>query len=179
MLVYEASFTIIWISPAWADFPRFSQAELNVDFPRDHHFRYQPDRPRVKRIKLLGNFADKSKIRNTLAYEMIAASGSIAHFAFPVRVQQDGQFFCVAELVENGDERWLERVGRDPQGALYKMNNNLPEVTMRTRRPANTSRRATWTTLRWRWPKTGRWRPARLTPIGRSIFRNASAISWP
>ena len=56
---------------------------------------------------------------------MIAASGSIAHFAFPVRVQKDGQFFCVAELVENGDERWLERVGRDPQGALYKMNNNL------------------------------------------------------
>src|SRR5690349_127317 len=28
-------------------------------------------------------------------------------------------------MVENGDEQWLERIGRDPQGALYKMDNNL------------------------------------------------------
>jgi hypothetical protein len=79
----------------------------------------------VNDLKLLANFADKSKIRNTLAYEMIAASGSIGHFAFPVRIQRNGRFFSVAEVVEDGDGRWLERVGRDPGGALYKMNNNL------------------------------------------------------
>ena len=45
---------------------------------------------------------------------MIAASGSIGHFAFPVRIQRNGQFFSVAEVVEDGDDRWLERVGRDP-----------------------------------------------------------------
>jgi hypothetical protein len=52
---------------------------------------------------------------------MIAAAGSVAHFAFPVRIQQDGKFLCVAEMVEDGDDRWLDRVGRDPRGALYKM----------------------------------------------------------
>ena len=29
----------------------FPKPSLNVDFPRDHHFAYRPDRPRAKRIK--------------------------------------------------------------------------------------------------------------------------------
>ncbi len=103
----------------------FPKASYNLDFPRDRGFRYQTNHPRVSDLKLLANFADKSKIRNTLAYEMIAAAGCIGHFAFPVRLQRNGQFFSVAEVVEDGDDRWLERVGRDPGGALYKMYDNL------------------------------------------------------
>jgi hypothetical protein len=103
----------------------FPKQSYNVHFPHDHHFRYQTNQARVRGVTLMANFADKSKIRNTLAYEMIAASGSVGHFAFPVRVQMNGKFFSVAEVVEKGNGRWLERVGRDPQGALYKMNNNL------------------------------------------------------
>jgi hypothetical protein len=99
----------------------FPKPSFNLKFPRDHRFRYREKEARVSEVKILGNFADKSKIRNTLAYEMIAAAGSIGHFAFPVRIQQDGRFLCVAEMIEDGDDRWLERVGRDPHGALYKM----------------------------------------------------------
>lgn len=103
----------------------FPKASYNLDFPRDHHFRYATNRARVSDLKLLANFADKSKIRNTLAYDIIAASGSIGHFAFPVRIHRNGRFFSVAEVVEDGDDRWLERVGRDPGGALYKMYDSL------------------------------------------------------
>jgi hypothetical protein len=103
----------------------FPKTSYNLAFPRDHLLRYQPGQARVRKIALLANYADKSKIRNTLAYEMIAASGSVGHFAFPVRVQLNSRFHSVAEIVEHGDSRWLKRVGRDPQGALYKMNNNL------------------------------------------------------
>jgi hypothetical protein len=103
----------------------FPKNSYNLDFPFDHPFRYQTNRAPVSDLKLLANFADKSKIRNTLAYEMIAASGSIGHFAFPARIQKNGKFFSVAEVVEDGDDRWLERVGRDPGGALYKIYDNL------------------------------------------------------
>ena len=104
------------------NFPKHS---FNLRFPNDHPLRCRPGQPRVKGLSVLANYADKSKIRNTLAYEMIAASGCIGHFALPVRVEINGKFFSVAEIVERGDERWLQRVGLDPQGALYKMNSNL------------------------------------------------------
>lgn len=106
----------------------FPKPSFNLTFPRDHACRYETNSSRVKHLKLLSNYADKSKMRNTLAYQMIAAAGSVSHFAFPVRVQQNGKFYSVAEVVEHGDERFLERVQRDPQGALYKMNNNLSGV---------------------------------------------------
>ncbi len=103
----------------------FPKPSFNWEFPFDHLFRHQTNEARVREVKILGNFADKSKIRNTLAYETIAAAGSVGHFAFPVRLQLNGKFFCVAEMVEDGDERWLDRVGLDPGGALYKMNDLL------------------------------------------------------
>lgn len=118
----------------------FPKPSFNLKFPRDHRFRYREKEARVSEVKILGNFADKSKVRNTLAYEMIAAAGSIGHFAFPVRVQQDGRFLCVAEVIEDGDDRWLERVGRDPQGALYKMYDVLmpgSETEKKTRKSEN------------------------------------------
>ena len=106
----------------------FPKPGFNLEFPYDHRFRYRTNEARVSELKLLANFADKSKIRNTLAYEIIAAAGSIAHFAFPVRLHHNGQFFCLVEAVEDGDDRWLERVGLDPQGALYKMYGNLAAI---------------------------------------------------
>jgi hypothetical protein len=56
---------------------------------------------------------------------MIAAAGSAGHFAFHVRLQRNAKFFSIADMVEDGDDRWLARLGRDPAGALYKMYNNL------------------------------------------------------
>lgn len=116
----------VMVSPHGQISAEFPKPSFNLDFPHDHRFRYKTNAPRVSDLKILGNFADKSKIRNTLSYEMIEASGSIGHFAFPIRVQHNGEFFCVAEVVEDGDDRWLTRVGLDPQGALYKMYSPLP-----------------------------------------------------
>jgi hypothetical protein len=73
----------------------------------------------------MSNWGDKARVRNALAYDYIAESGSLGHFAFQVRVQRNAQFFSIADMMEDGDDRWLERLGRDPNGALYKMYNNL------------------------------------------------------
>ena len=99
----------------------FPKRGYNVDFARDHRFRYAPDNARVKDIKLLTNWADKSRVRNALAYEFIRESGSVGHFAFQVRVQRNGQFHAILDLMEDADDRWMDRIGRDPDGALYKI----------------------------------------------------------
>ena len=103
----------------------FPKKSYNLDFNQDHRFALQPDTQRVKDIRLMTNWGDKSHVRNTLAYEMIHKAGSHAHIAFPVRVQRNGSFFSIADMMEDGDDRWLDRLGLDPDGALYKMYNNL------------------------------------------------------
>jgi hypothetical protein len=103
----------------------FPKKSYNLDFNKDHRFRYSPGSPRVKDIKLLSNYADKAKVRNALAYDMIREAGSDGHFCFQVRVELNGSFFSVADLMEDADDRWLERLGRDPNGALYKIYDNL------------------------------------------------------
>ena len=102
-----------------------AKKSMNVDFPTDHRFRLNDDVPRMKDINLLTNFADKSKVRNTLGYEQRAFIGDAYHLAFPVRVQHNGDFFAVYDFVEDGDDRWLDRLGLDSDGALYKMYNRM------------------------------------------------------
>lgn len=103
----------------------FPKKSYNIDFNRTHRFRWSTNAPRVADIDLLSNWADKSKVRHVLAYEVMRESGVAAHFAFTVRVQQNGAFFSTADLVEDADERYLERAGLNPEGALYKIYANL------------------------------------------------------
>ncbi|HNQ87085.1 MAG TPA: lamin tail domain-containing protein [Verrucomicrobiota bacterium] len=100
----------------------------NLDFNKGARFEYRPGATPVKDIKLLTNYGDKSRVRNALAYDFITASGSIGHFAFPVRVQRNGRFHAILDMMEDGDDRWMERFGRDPNGALYKIYNALDSV---------------------------------------------------
>ncbi|MFO0750417.1 MAG: CotH kinase family protein, partial [Myxococcota bacterium] len=106
----------------------FPKKSYNVDFNDSHRFRMTPGVARMPDVNLLTNWADKTKVRNTLAYAALAAAGVGHHLAFPVRVQQNGAFFSVADLVEDGDGHWLERLGKDPDGALYKMYDALDNV---------------------------------------------------
>ncbi|MCP4189550.1 MAG: hypothetical protein GY768_02860 [Planctomycetaceae bacterium] len=106
-----------------------TKKSMNVDLPADHRFRLNDDIPRMKDFNFLTNFADKSKLRNTLGYEQRAFIGDAYHLAFPVRVQHNGEFFAVYDFVEDGDNRWLERLGYDPEGALYKMYNRMDSAS--------------------------------------------------
>ena len=42
-------------------------------------------------------------------------------FSFPIRIQLNNAFFGIEDMVEHGDDLWLDRIGRDGNGALYKM----------------------------------------------------------
>jgi hypothetical protein len=108
-----------------ADFPKKS---YNLSFDHAHRLLLDPDLPRQSDVDLLTNYGDKTKIRNTLAYEVYREAGGGAQVAFPVRVQLDGRFFAVYDLVENGDERFLERIGLDPDGELFKMYDDFSDA---------------------------------------------------
>jgi hypothetical protein len=104
----------------------FAKKSHNFDFNRGNRFTWHPDAPRkVKDINILTNHADKTRTRNTLSHQVARAAGSPHHFAFPIRVQRNASFHGVFDLVEDGDDRLLERNGLDPNGAFYKMYNAL------------------------------------------------------
>lgn len=98
-------------------------AKKSYDFDSNSDFRFvwkEGERP-VKDLNLLTNYADKTKTRNTLTHEMGKLAGTPYHFAFPIRVQLNGGFHGVMDLVEDGDDRMLERNGLDGDGAFYKI----------------------------------------------------------
>lgn len=100
----------------------FGKKSHNFDFNADQRFVWSEAAGRpAKDIDLLSNHADKTRTRNTLAQEVAARAGTVHHFAFPVRVHRNAAFHGVLDLVEDGDDRMLERNGLDPGGALYKM----------------------------------------------------------
>ena len=99
----------------------FPKKSYNLDFSRTHRFLWSTNASRVADIDLLTNWADKAKARHVLGYEVMRESGVATHFAFTVRVQQNGAFFSTADFVEDADEIYLARAGLNPAGALYKV----------------------------------------------------------
>lgn len=100
----------------------FEKRSMNIDLNSGHHFRWQREAPRVDDFILMTTAADKAYVRQIMAYETFAAAGVPSFFCFPVRVQQNNALYGVMHLTEAGNADWLERVGLNPRGALYKMN---------------------------------------------------------
>ncbi len=103
----------------------FPKKSYNIDLHPGHNFRWARGRPRADDINLMTTYPDKAQMRNILAYETYRDADCPYHWVIPVRVQQNGQFWGTAHLMENGDEDWLIRMGLNSQGALYKMYNSF------------------------------------------------------
>jgi len=99
----------------------FAKKSYDFDFTGEKRFLWRDGERRVKDINLLSNYADKTKARNTLSHWVGDRTGTPYHFAFPVRMHLNGVFHGVMDLLEDGDDRMLERNGLDPDGALYKI----------------------------------------------------------
>jgi len=116
----------------------FPKKSFNVHLNSDRKFEFSDDASPVSDFNLLTNYADKTKIRNTLAFEVYRNAGHPAHQAFPIRIERNGSFFAVEDFVEEGDAEYLADNGLDPNGALYKVDNPLNstknDVKKRTRK---------------------------------------------
>jgi hypothetical protein len=101
----------------------------NISMPKDHELLYQPGASREKNIRFLSNYGDKMRMHTTLTYQAVAMGGAYGHFSFPVRIQRNGAFFGLEDMVEDGDDYFLSRLGLDPNGALYKMYNDMSSAS--------------------------------------------------
>ena len=101
----------------------FRNHSFNVDFNPDHNFKPDANLPRVDDINLLSSYADKAHMRLMLSYQIYADSGPLApyHYVVPARMQSNGVFHSIMHITENGDDKYLKRINRDPKGAMYKM----------------------------------------------------------
>lgn len=112
----------------------FTKKSYDLDFNEDNRFEWNANGKKVKDVNLLTNYGDKSKTHNALTHESLAAIGAPHHWCYQVRVQQvttgnattpTNHFFSIADMMEDGDDDWLDRIGKDPNGALYKIYDSL------------------------------------------------------
>ncbi|MEN6425699.1 MAG: CotH kinase family protein [Phycisphaerales bacterium] len=125
-LFYDGHFyDNLWITIHGQSSRGFPKKSYNIDFNPGYNFRWSHGQPRVGDINLLTTYPDKAQMRNILAYETYRDADCPGHWAFAVRVQQNGVFWGTAHIVENGDKDWLVRMGLNAEGALYKMYNGF------------------------------------------------------
>ncbi|MCZ6795966.1 MAG: CotH kinase family protein [Planctomycetota bacterium] len=92
----------------------FRKKSLKLAFPDAQLFRGR------RRLNLNAAAMDDDYITEPLAYWLYARVGLEASEARLVRVELNGEFWGLFVDVEQVDERYLERFGLDPRGALYK-----------------------------------------------------------
>ena len=106
-----------WPKPPW-----------KMLFPQGHKFK-APDLVLgpVDTFTLQSNYADKTQIREILAWENFRDSGAPYLQVFPIRVEQNGQFFGLYTYLEAPDAEWVRRSGLSETASRYKASDDLRE----------------------------------------------------
>ncbi len=81
----------------------------------------------VDNFDLESSYGDKSYLRELLSYRTLKEAGHPSNQSFPVRLQQNGQFYGLYGFLEDPDRDWVERNGLDPDGARYKAYDDLSD----------------------------------------------------
>lgn len=109
--------------------PQFLKKSFNFDANSGLKFEFEGALGRVSDFNLLTNFTDKTYYRNTMAYDLYTAAGGPGLLAYSTVVYRNGAYYGMYDLVEEAQSEYLERVGLDPDGALYKMGNSFNSTT--------------------------------------------------
>ena len=107
----------------------FPKKSYDVDFNNENRFYWREGERPVRDVNLITNWTDKGKFRTSFSYEIYRESGAPYMFSVPIRIEQNGEFFSIADLVEDADDITLERLGLNPEGALYKPYDGLSVPT--------------------------------------------------
>lgn len=109
--------------------PEFLKKSYNFDANNGLKFEFPGLLGRASDFNLLTNFTDKTYYRNTMAYALYTEAGGPGLKAFSAVVQMNGSYYGLYDVVEEAQSEFLERVGLDPDGALYKMGNGFDSAT--------------------------------------------------
>jgi len=96
-----------------------------IGFNDGHHFCFDPNLPRVDEINLNEKGADPTYMRQVMGWETYINAGQPGSISFPLHVRRNGSFLDVRIFIEQEDRDMLRRNGLDPDGALYKMYDDL------------------------------------------------------
>ncbi|MBL9170431.1 MAG: lamin tail domain-containing protein [Verrucomicrobiales bacterium] len=96
-----------------------------LEFNRGHEFRHAGPGGRTRRSALLAEYLDPAYLRQHLSFWFLNLIGVPAPYHYPVRVQMNGQFYQLAFHNDVIGQEQVERLGYDPNGALYKAVGNL------------------------------------------------------
>lgn len=110
-----------------------------IELNEDHEFQFDAELPRVTEFDQNTTYTDKSYCRAILTTELHQDSGTHSPITFPMRVQQNGEFYSVSLYVEQPDKDFLRRGNLDPEGVYYKANpgsfyNSVSPFEKKTRR---------------------------------------------
>jgi hypothetical protein len=107
-----------------AGYPKKSH---RFEFNREHPFRHpgvgfgwpEQEGPRIRRTSFVADYPDPTYMRQGMAFWLCEQIGSPGSFYYPVRLQLNGQFYQLANHNDVQTEELLDRLGYDPNGALY------------------------------------------------------------
>jgi len=89
--------------------------------PQGHNFQ-APDliEKAVDNFDLQSCYADKTFLRERLAWESFRDAGAVYNQTFHARLQRNGEFFGLYLFLEDSDADWADRNGLAASGSLYK-----------------------------------------------------------
>jgi hypothetical protein len=97
----------------------YNKKSHRVEFNNEHQFRHSDEYPRVGKTSFVADYPDPAYMRQGLCFWLGNLLGSPGSFYNPVRLQLNGNFYQLANHNDVHDEDLLERLGYDPNGALY------------------------------------------------------------
>ena len=105
----------------------FLEKSHDIDGNRGYRFKWSPDptQLRAKDLNLLTVYPDKTKLRHDLAYEMNRLPACPRTIASSPTSGRTASSTASLDIVEDGDDVFLERTGLNKDGALYKMYNAM------------------------------------------------------
>ncbi|HKX62159.1 MAG TPA: LamG-like jellyroll fold domain-containing protein, partial [Verrucomicrobiae bacterium] len=97
----------------------YNKKSHRVEFNSDHQFRHLGPGPRLRNTSFVADYPDPTYMRQGLGFWLCELMGSPSPFYIPYRLQLNGAFYQLANHNDVHGEELLERLGLDPNGALY------------------------------------------------------------
>ncbi|HOP97341.1 MAG TPA: lamin tail domain-containing protein [Verrucomicrobiota bacterium] len=97
----------------------YNKKSHRVRFNREHPFRYNSSGDRIRQTSFVADYPDPTYMRQGLSYWLCEETGAAGPFYHPVRLQLNGNFYQLANHNDVHSEELLERLGYDPNGAIY------------------------------------------------------------
>ena len=91
-----------------------------LEFHRQHPLRHPGPGKFVRKTSFIAEHLDPAYVRQGLSFWLLNETGTPAPFYYPARLELNGAFYQLASHTDVLGEDQLERMGYDPNGALYK-----------------------------------------------------------